>query len=79
MGKWVNGFRLKPYYGPLPLNPFEKTKADIELDTGEHEKTITGQAIGESEPGKGITIRRKVHLGRTQINKILSKNKFNYP
>ena len=28
MGKWVNGFRLKPYCGPMPQNPFEQTEAD---------------------------------------------------
>ena len=22
--KWVNGFRLKPYYGPMPQNPFKQ-------------------------------------------------------
>ena len=21
--KWVNGFRLKPYHGPMPENPFK--------------------------------------------------------
>ena len=28
MDKCVNGFQLKPYYGPMPRNPFEWTKID---------------------------------------------------
>ena len=39
LGKWVNGFRLKPYHGPMPRNPFEQTKADTELDTGKPAST----------------------------------------
>ena len=23
LSKWVNGFRLKPYHGPIPENPFK--------------------------------------------------------
>ena len=28
MDKWVNGFRLKPYYGPMPPKPFHQVGAD---------------------------------------------------
>ena len=52
MGKWVNGFRLKPYYGPMPLNMFEQIKVDTKPDIGEHEKMITGQAIGKYGTGE---------------------------
>ena len=51
MGKWFNGFRLKPYYGPMPRNPFEQIKADTEPDTGKHDKTVTSLAIGKHKAG----------------------------
>ena len=51
LGKWVNGFRLKPY-GPMPRNPFEQTKVDTELDTGKPYKTTTGLAISKHIAGK---------------------------
>ena len=53
LGKWVNGFRLKPYKGPMPRNPFEQGKADAEPDTGIPETTATRLAIGNNEAGKG--------------------------
>jgi hypothetical protein len=34
--QWANGFRLKPYYGKLPPNPFEK-----EMPSGSVTDTVT--------------------------------------
>ena len=50
--KWVNGFRLKPYKGPMPRNPFEQVKTDTEPDTSKSEETATHLAIGKREAGK---------------------------
>ena len=36
--KWVNSFRLKPYKGPMPRNPFEQEKADTESDADKPER-----------------------------------------
>ena len=52
LGKWVNGFRLKPYQGPMSRNPFEQTKTDTELDTGKPAKPTTRLATGKHEAGK---------------------------
>ena len=52
MGKWVNGFRLKPYQGPMPRNPFEQVKNDTEPDIGKPAKPATRLAIGKHEAGK---------------------------
>ena len=30
IGKWVNGFRLKPYKGPMPANPITILERDGE-------------------------------------------------
>ena len=42
LGKWVNGFRLKPYKGPMPKNPFER-RAATESDAGRRTITATGE------------------------------------
>ena len=34
LDKWVNGFRLKPYYGPMPHNPFHQLKNNAEIGSG---------------------------------------------
>ena len=52
LGKWVNGFRLKPYQGPMPRNPFEQVKNDTEPDIGKPAKPATRLAIGKHEAGK---------------------------
>ena len=52
LGKWVNGFRLKPYNGPMPRNPFEQVKTDTKPDTGKSEETATRLAIGKREASK---------------------------
>ena len=51
MGKWANGFRLKPYKGHMPANPF---KQDPEIRHDE-EPTTTDAAPEiqrEEEPTK---------------------------
>ena len=30
IGKWVKGFRFKPYKGPMPTNPFKISEQDGE-------------------------------------------------
>ena len=35
LDKWVNGFRLKPYQGPMPKNPFKKPKTGMKGITKE--------------------------------------------
>ena len=52
VGKGVNGFRLKPYQGPMPKNQFEQTKTDTDLDTGIPAKPATRLGTGEHEAGK---------------------------
>ena len=32
--KWVNGFRLKPYHGLMPRNPFEQPNDGVETESG---------------------------------------------
>ena len=32
--KWVNGFRLKPYHGPMPRNPFMQPGGGAEIGSG---------------------------------------------
>ena len=39
LAKWVNGFRLKPYQGPMPKNPFKKPKTGMKGITGEPAST----------------------------------------
>ena len=34
LDKWVNGFRLKPYYGPMPQNPFHQPENNAEIGSG---------------------------------------------
>ena len=34
LDKWVNGFRLKPYYGPMPQNLFYQPEANVEIGSG---------------------------------------------
>ena len=51
LGKWVNGFRLKPYKGPMPKNPFER-RADTESDAGKPTKTATCGENGYHQAGK---------------------------
>ena len=34
LNKWVNGFRLKPYYGPMPPNPFHQLETDAVTGSG---------------------------------------------
>ena len=53
LGKWVNGFRLKPYKGPMPRNPFEQGKADAEPHTRIPETMAIRLAIGNNEAGEG--------------------------
>ena len=59
LGKWVNGFRLKPYRGPMPKNPFEqRTDTGAETATyegnGNHQDGRDGEPVtGENEAGKG--------------------------
>ena len=52
MGKWVNGFRLKPYYGPMPWNPFEQTKANTDPNTGKNDETVNNHATDIHEAGE---------------------------
>ena len=41
MLKWVNGFRLKPYLGPTPLNPFtDKNKDNESTKVGKKVATV---------------------------------------
>ena len=39
LDKWVNGFRLKPYYRPMPQNLFHQPAANAEIGGG---KNVTG-------------------------------------
>ena len=55
LGKWVNGFRLKPYRGPMPKNPFRQ-----QTDTGSGTGTETGTSEGNGNSqdegdGKPVT------------------------
>ena len=43
---WVNGFRLKPYHGTTPLNPFTNQRHDFD-------QTM----VGGTEDYEGITPR----------------------
>ena len=38
--KRVNGFRLKPYYGPLPRNLFKQPDEGTEVGRGNHELAL---------------------------------------
>ena len=54
LGKWVNGFRLKPYNGPMPRNPFEQVKGDTEPNTGKSEAPASGPASSKDHnPNRG--------------------------
>ena len=52
LGKWVNGFRLKPYKGPMPKTPFRK---DEDPQDPEH-RPEEGQVPGVTDSVQlGIT------------------------
>ena len=34
LDKWVDGFRLKPYYGPMPQNPFHQVEVNAAIGNG---------------------------------------------
>ena len=42
----VNGFRLKPYAGPTPRNPFEKSPDPSPLEAG----PLRGESSSDGEP-----------------------------
>ena len=46
LGKWVNGFCLKPYKGRMPENPFQK---DEDPQDPEH-RPEEGQVPGVTDP-----------------------------
>ena len=65
LGKWVNGFRLKPYRGPMPRNPFTQhtdtlpggcTEPASEEDNGKIKVKGDGEPVTEV---KAETANRK--------------------
>ena len=45
LDKWVNGLKLKPYYGPMPQNPFHQVEVDAVTGSrkqvvGNHEELV---------------------------------------
>ena len=60
LSKWVNGFRLKPYKGRMPENPFIKSE--------NHRNTESRTEIGDTpaETGEGPKANDSVGLGTTE-------------
>ena len=52
MGKWVNGFQLRSYYGPMPRNPFKQTRIDTTLVTNTTPASDNNQAADKQVAGK---------------------------
>ena len=48
--KWANGFRLKPYKGRMPPNPFPKNKGPHDLENRQEEDP----ASGVTDPGQPV-------------------------
>ena len=43
--KWVNGFRLKPYYRPMPQNLFHQVEADAVTGSGKQVACNNGEPV----------------------------------
>mgnify|MGYP000444513631 FL=1 len=52
LGKWVNGFRLKPYKGRMPKNPFQEDEDPQEPEN----RPEGGQVPGVTDPVQPGTI-----------------------
>ena len=46
--KWVNGFRLKPYYRPMPRNLFEQPDDETVVDK-ENRELVPDPALPDSK------------------------------
>jgi hypothetical protein len=62
LGKWVNGFRLKPYRGPMPSNPFiqhTETTSGTGTVTASIEGNGTTQVTGDGETARETANREE--------------------
>ena len=49
LDKWVNGFILKPYQGPMPRNPFKQLETGTKEVTGESSPTMEPMPLGKTD------------------------------